>query len=185
MMDPETESIFTVLFKNGTYYINQKSNVMVIASDFNDVTDKEMNDIYIACTKAKVNLMMYPPKVTEMKTSPLPAMINWFLRLNLVPSFLFKIKILSPLFISDDAIYLGKNDLLDKENMIDQLISEDKPWLYVKNDEQSEDHLTKLINNDIERERGIMSTTMVLGKNGIKNMGKLFLLLGEMVKKKE
>jgi hypothetical protein len=112
-------------------------------------------------------------KFTDENKKLMRTVVDKFLAKNKNPAYIFVVKLIPELFISDDAVYIGKKYLLDKDNMIPGMIKTMHEWLYVKDDDISTDPATGWISDGIIRERGLLVATAAFSIVGMKNFLKL------------
>lgn len=149
--------------------MNPLSKIMLVYHEYTKTSSPEIDKIMQIATSKKTNFFSYPEsKLTNYPPSILRAFIDAFLRLNTRPSFLFTVKIVLDIFISDPSIYIGLNHVRDHDKMIDKLIGKKVPWLYVKNDEVSNDAILATIQSSIIRESGFTSCSIVMNDAGLK-----------------
>jgi len=142
---------------------------MIVYHEYTKTSSPTINHLMKIVTSKKTNFFSYPDgKLTDYPPSILRFFIDAFLRMNTRPSFLFTIKVVLDIFISDPSIYIGLNHVRDHDKMIDKLLDKKIPWLYVKNDEVSNDMALATMQSVIIRESGLTSCSIVMNDAGLK-----------------
>jgi hypothetical protein len=132
------------------------------------------------CMKHGFSVIGYPG-IAELDSkygrSSLKRLISAFIKAPVDPSFMFYVKIQDTDKISDEAVYLVKNDItIDTGGLADLIIKKGKKnKLYPRND-PSANNVMLLVNGNIGKiKKRFLSTSILMCEFGFKNLVSMLL----------
>lgn len=162
--------LFSILIGGGTYHFTPDSNVMLVTDDFTGL-DKFTEPLVRVAMKTRCTFIGLPSiNKGNYEKSALKPVIDWFLKNNFNPSFLFCIRVY-PSLVMESGVSIIKRAAIDHGKLVKKISGIGFEWLDVKEEEEID--FIAFINAKIQREWELLSSMLVVSENSMDQLSTL------------